>query len=98
LRLCSRDCLEIPHLSSFEVDRIPFDRSDFEGYQSFRTHDLDVLLHLSGMEAKIKAGHLAEWSIVAAWDPNTRYRRIGSASRREAADMITATRVLLAAL
>jgi len=76
----------------------PSTRGDFEGYQSFRTHDLDILLHLSGGEVKVKAGHLAEWSIVAAWDPNTRYRTIGSASQQDAADMITATKTLLAAL
>jgi HEPN domain-containing protein len=76
----------------------PSTRSDFEGYHSFRTHDLDILLHLSGKEVKVKAGYLAEWSIVATWDPNTRYRTIGSASRRDAADMIAATKTLLAAL
>ncbi len=76
----------------------PSTRADFEGYFSFRTHDLDTLLHLSASEAKVKAGHLAEWSIVAAWDPSTRYRTIGSASQQDAADMITATRTLLAAL
>jgi HEPN domain-containing protein len=76
----------------------PSTRGEFEGYQSFRTHDLDILLHLSAREAKIKAGHLAEWSILAAWDPNSRYLRIGSASHLEAAAMIAATKTLLAAL
>jgi hypothetical protein len=42
----------------------PSTRKEFEGYQSFRTHDLDILLHLSGTEDKIKTNHLAEWSIV----------------------------------
>lgn len=32
----------------------PATASEFQRYQSFRTHDLDVLLHLSGREAKIK--------------------------------------------
>jgi HEPN domain-containing protein len=76
----------------------PSTRSDFESYQSFRTHDLDVLLHLSASEAKVKADHLAEWSVVAAWDPNARYRTIGSASPQDAADMITAAKTLLAAI
>src|SRR5919202_1269551 len=56
----------------------PSTRKEFEGYQSFRTHDLDILLHLSGAESKIKTDHLAEWSIVATWDSNVRYRPIGS--------------------
>ena len=30
-------------------------RRDFEGYQSLRTHRLDVLLHFSGAETRIKA-------------------------------------------
>jgi len=76
----------------------PSTRGDFEGYQSFRTHDLDILLHLSGSEVKIRADHLADWSIVADWDPNIRYRTIGSASQQDAADMITATKTLLASL
>jgi hypothetical protein len=67
----------------------PSTRGDFEGYQSFRTHDLDILLHLSAREAKIKAGHLAEWSILAAWDPSvrsTRKRSSRSARGRSAGD------------
>ncbi len=38
---------------------------EFKGYTTFKTHDLDRLLHMSGVESKIKTGHLAEWSIVA---------------------------------
>ena len=55
----------------------PSARKEFEGYQSFRTHDSDILLRLSGIEGKIKARHFAEWSIVATWDSNVRYRPIG---------------------
>jgi len=73
----------------------PSTRGDFAGYHSFRTHDLDVLLHLSASEAKVKANHFAEWSIVAAWDPNARYRIIGSVSQQDAADMITAAKTPL---
>ncbi|MEW6210253.1 MAG: HEPN domain-containing protein [Acidobacteriota bacterium] len=76
----------------------PATRKEFEGYLSFRTHDLDILLHLSGAEGKIKTMHLAEWSIVATWDPNVRYRPIGSASSQDAADMIKSTKVILGVL
>ena len=58
----------------------PATSQEFQGYQSFRTHELDVLLRLSGVEARIKTNHLAEWSVVATWDPNIRYRPIGTAS------------------
>ncbi len=71
---------------------------DFEGYQSLRTHRLDVLLHFSGVEARIKARLMAEWSIVAMWEPETRYRRVGTASMADASDMIPATKSVVAAL
>ncbi len=32
----------------------PDSKTEFQGYASFRTHDLDVLLHLSGRESMIK--------------------------------------------
>lgn len=76
----------------------PSTRKEFEGYQSFRTHDLDILLHLSGVEGTIKTKHFAEWSIVATWDSNVRYRPIGSASSQDAADMIKSTRAVLGVL
>ena len=40
----------------------PEENREFEGYQSLRTHRLDVLLHFSGMEARIKTRMMAEWS------------------------------------
>jgi len=76
----------------------PSTRKEFEGYQSFRTHDLDILLRLSGAESKIKTHYFAEWSIVATWDPEVRYRSIGSASPQDAADMIKSTETILRAL
>jgi HEPN domain len=35
-------------------DGFPSTNKEFEGYYSFRTHNLDVLLHLSGAEVKMK--------------------------------------------
>jgi hypothetical protein len=76
----------------------PATRGEFEGYLSFKTHDLDVLLHLSGSETKIKTKHLTEWSVVATWDPATRYRAVGTAKVQDATDMVAATKVLMSAL
>ena len=76
----------------------PSTNRGFEGYRSFRTHNLDVLLHLSGAEAKIKRRYLAEWSIVAMWEPEARYRLIGTATSSDATDMINAARAVLRAL
>ncbi len=76
----------------------PSTKGEFDGYQSFRTHDLDVLLHLSGVETTVKTRHLAEWSVVATWDPSARYRPIGSASAQDAADMLKSVTNILAVL
>lgn len=76
----------------------PSTRKEFEGYQSFKTHDLDVLLHLTGIEGQIKTKLLAEWSAVAAWDPDSRYNPAGNASSSDADLMITSAKTLLAKL
>ena len=76
----------------------PSTRKEFEGYQSFRTHDLETLLHLSGIEDKIRAGFAAEWGIVSTWDPEMRYRLMGSGSLQKATNMIESTKTILGAL
>jgi len=38
----------------------PSTNSEFKDYRSFKTHNLDVLLHLTGIEEKIKGELLAE--------------------------------------
>ena len=67
-------------------------------YQSFKTHDLDVLLSLSGVEEEVKEGYLADWSVVAKWRPETRYEPIGSASEDDARSMIESAKAVLGAL
>jgi len=59
----------------------PQTRGEFHNFLSFKTHDLDVLLSLSGAEDEIKTKYLAEWSAVATWDPEARYNPIGTATR-----------------
>src|SRR5438309_9850942 len=76
----------------------PQTRGEFQNFQSFKTHDLDVLLSLSGAEDKIKTRYFAEWSAVATWDPEARYNPIGSASRTDAELLVEAARKLLSAL
>src|SRR5437588_10153167 len=51
----------------------PSSRGEFEGLQSFRTHELPLLLRLSGWEAKIKARFPAAWLFVSQWNPESRY-------------------------
>ena len=74
----------------------PSTNSEFRDYQTFRTHNLDVLLSLAGVEHEILTDALAEWSAVAYWDPEIRYYPVGSVSEAAAQSMIDATTVLLA--
>jgi HEPN domain-containing protein len=73
----------------------PSTNSDFKKYQSFRTHDLDVLLHLTGLEIKIKTDFLAEWSAVAQWNPAARYQPVGTAQKNDVNLMISASKTLI---
>jgi hypothetical protein len=87
-RIC--DCLRWPGY--------PDTNAEFKGYTSFRTHDLEVLLHLSGAETPIKAEYLPEWWIALDWNPDARYRAIGSASSQDASAMLVAAHTLIGAL
>ena len=87
----------------------PNTNREFESYRSFQTHDLDVLLRLSGQEARIKGQHLKLWSEVVRWKAEWRYNVIrtmegpddllgfayGIAKSREAEAMIQAAEALL---
>ncbi|MDR3623659.1 MAG: HEPN domain-containing protein [Chlamydiales bacterium] len=68
-----------------------------EKNKSFKTHKFDDLLHLSGVEKRVRATLIAEWSIVVKWDPEIRY----SSGRQTAEDVklvIEAAETLLAKL
>jgi hypothetical protein len=45
-------------------------------YKFLKTHSLDLLLSCSGQENKIKTKFMTEWSAVAAWSPDSRYRPV----------------------
>ncbi len=66
----------------------PETANEFKGLQSLKTHDLEVLLRLSGVEARVKATYLAEWSVVLDWNPEKRYQPIGQSTPQQAADMV----------
>ncbi len=76
----------------------PSTNSEFQHYQSFRTHYLGVLLHLSGLEQEVMTGSLAEWSVVANWHPEIRYTPVGSVSEEVARYMIEASDLFLSSL
>jgi hypothetical protein len=72
--------------------------AEFKGLQSIKTHDLEILLRLSGVEGRIKTKFLAEWSLVLDWDPEKRYRTIGQFTETQAKDTLAAATRLLGAL
>jgi hypothetical protein len=76
----------------------PETSNEFQPFQSFRTHNLVILLRLSGREQKVFGRYLGEWSAVVAWDPEGRYKQVGTAKRADAVNMIQAARVLMGAL
>ena len=67
-------------------------------YRTFKTHDLDILLHLTGLEDKVKLKHMSAWSIVSQWNPEARYNPIGNAKEADAKDMIESTKELITKL
>ena len=79
----------------------PETNHEFQGLQSFRTHNLDMLLRLSGVEEHIKVEqeeYTTAWTTVLRWEPEMRYKRIGSASRESVQLMMESAKVLLEAL
>lgn len=76
----------------------PSTGNEFEPYRSFRTHELEILLRLSGQEVRIKQDHFGVWNVVTVWRVETRYSVIGTVRRQDAAAMIAAAEELLAVL
>lgn len=72
----------------------PLIKKEFEKINSFKTHELEVLLHLSGVEQHVKKHFLTEWSIVNRWDPETRYS-VQQKNKEDVAGMLKATEILL---
>lgn len=73
----------------------PESNKEFEPLKSFKVHDLDVLLRFTGRESVVKASYFVEWSAVAAWNPEARYKPIGSANAGDAKLMLESAAVLL---
>jgi HEPN domain-containing protein len=56
-------------------------------YRFLKTHSLEVLLSYSGQENKTKTRFMTQWSAVAAWSPDSRYKPVTKASRASARDI-----------
>ena len=66
--------------------------------QSVKTHDLEILLRLSGIEDRIITRYKSEWIVVLRWDPETRYQTAGHSTDQQANEMIASAARLLDAL
>ncbi|MBU0667841.1 HEPN domain-containing protein [Patescibacteria group bacterium] len=64
-------------------------------YKSFRTHDFDVLLNLTGKGGKIKTQFFAEWAVSLTWKPENRYYKARIIKKGDAQLMITSVKKLL---
>lgn len=73
----------------------PETKKEFERLASFKVHDLDLLLRLTGKEQSVKENFFAEWSAVAVWNPEARYKPIGSANESDAKLMLDSATVLM---
>ena len=78
----------------------PSEPGEFKNYQSLKTHTLDVLLALSGYENRIKKNPItfAAWSDVASWNPEARYKTVGSATASNTQKVIASAKILVRAL
>ncbi len=76
----------------------PSTSGEFKSYRSFQTHELEVLLRLSGQEDRIKQQHFALWNAVAVWKVDSRYDVVGKIQKTDADMMINAAEHLLKAL
>lgn len=61
------------------------------------SHNLDMLLRLSGVEGRVRGRYNSAWSEVLAWSPEKRYQ-ITQSTGQEASAMIAATVKLLEVL
>ena len=73
----------------------PGSNNEFQGFTSFKIHDLDRLLRLSGIEDRVKSKFFTEWSIVSEWNPESRYNSNSTITRADAESMIKSARILL---
>lgn len=73
----------------------PHTKTEFQGLSSFKVHDLDLLLKLSGRETFLKTNFLVEWSIANQWRPESRYTATGTVTRSEAEEMLDAVSKLV---
>jgi len=80
-------------------DGFPENNPEFkkENVNSFKSHDLETLLHLSGVKKQLynNTSIEASWRIAKQWKSENRYRRIGEIKQADAEATIEATRKVI---
>ena len=76
----------------------PETNSEFGELKFLKTHDYETLLRLTGKADLIKTSLMAEWSVVAKWNPENRYRPLGTITRTDSRDMIDSTKRIVEVL
>jgi len=87
--------LKLRICKTLKWEGFPSSNKEFRDFRSFKTHNLDVLLVLSGIEEKVKSNFLPEWSAITSWEPEARYNPIGTIGRDDAELMIESAEKLL---
>ena len=76
----------------------PATAKEFDRFKSFKTHNLDTLLLLTGVEQRITTNHSTDWTVVTQWNPEQRYLSVGTVTPQAAQGMLDSTARLMAAL
>src|SRR5882724_8495076 len=66
----------------------PHSGQNFQGLQSLKTHNVGILLRLSGVEDRIKAKYATEWLVAIRWNPEDRYRVVGATTALQSQEMV----------
>lgn len=73
----------------------PATGKEFENLKSLKTHDLGVLLSLTGLESFVLKEHLQVWYKLLVWNPEIRYRLAGTVKEEEAVEMMRNVKIML---
>jgi hypothetical protein len=76
----------------------PSTGKEFEKLKSLKTHDLGVLLSFTGSESFVLKEHLLTWSPLLEWNPEFRYRVVGTVKEDEAVEMIQSVKTMIGIL
>jgi len=73
----------------------PSSSREFDHLRSLKTHDLGVLLHLTGREAEVLRQYHGEWKELKSWNPELRYNPPGTADASKARRMLAAATTIV---